>query len=216
MIHGANRSAHYIHDKLLKSVMSCTMRWLDLTPQGRRSSCDPRSSPAYELLPSPVLAQAVSSEDSRRTFARSTAVCPTAPTVGRSTASSERPELTHCSPHQAILTIPIGVLVNLLTLLSVVPSFVPAAVVVGLCAAVISQAYLSPSRSAMREMSNAGSTLYSSFNDVLSSLPSIRAYGKEEAFRQEGLVRLDTYQRASSAGVLLVNPLVKLCAARPS
>ncbi|KDR83064.1 hypothetical protein GALMADRAFT_238869 [Galerina marginata CBS 339.88] len=91
--------------------------------------------------------------------------------------------------------------IAMLTKLGAVVLFTPAFLLPGAGVAVLGMSlgnlYLKSQLSVKREMSNARSPLLAHFSAAIQGLISIRAYGAQEAFRDESLKRIDFYSRAA-------------------
>ncbi|KAL9711361.1 hypothetical protein Ac2012v2_005906 [Leucoagaricus gongylophorus] len=77
------------------------------------------------------------------------------------------------------------------------PAFLFPALFVAVVGAKIANYYLKAQLSVKREMSNAKAPVLAHFGAAISGLTSIRAYGAQDAFRQESLNRIDYYSRAA-------------------
>ncbi|KAF8876196.1 P-loop containing nucleoside triphosphate hydrolase protein [Gymnopilus junonius] len=88
-----------------------------------------------------------------------------------------------------------------LTKLGAVVLFTPASLIPGVGVAVagsfMGRLYLKSQLSARREMSNSRSPLIAHFIAAMHGLVSIRAYGAQNAFKEESLRRIDYYSRAA-------------------
>lgn len=91
--------------------------------------------------------------------------------------------------------------ISMSTKLIVIVIFTPAFVVPALLVAVIggkmANFYLKAQMSVKREMSNAKAPVLAHFGAAIAGLTSIRAYGAQDAFRQESLKRIDFYSRVA-------------------
>ncbi|KDR83052.1 hypothetical protein GALMADRAFT_57306 [Galerina marginata CBS 339.88] len=88
---------------------------------------------------------------------------------------------------------------NMVVTLGVIILFTPIFIFPGLAFAIfgtfMGNVYLKAQMSIKREMSNARSPLLAHFNGAIHGLVSIRAYGAQEAFKQDSFKRIDHYTR---------------------
>ncbi|KZT29509.1 P-loop containing nucleoside triphosphate hydrolase protein [Neolentinus lepideus HHB14362 ss-1] len=82
--------------------------------------------------------------------------------------------------------------VVLFTPIFIIPGFVVAAL-----GGWLGQIYIKAQLSVKREMSNARAPVLGHFGAAIAGLTSIRAYGSQEAFKQESLVRIDRYTKCA-------------------
>ncbi|KAG5728585.1 ATP-binding cassette transporter abc4 [Termitomyces sp. T112] len=77
------------------------------------------------------------------------------------------------------------------------PAFLLPGVVVAILGGWTGQIYIAAQLSVKREMSNARAPVLGHFGAAIAGLTSIRAYGAQEAFRDESLQRINRYTRAA-------------------
>jgi len=85
------------------------------------------------------------------------------------------------------------------------PAFLMPGLIIGLIGGWIGRIYMAAQLSVKREMSNARSPLYSYLNSTIAGLTSIRAYGAEEAVKNESRKRINYYTRPARTSVLFHN-----------
>ncbi|KAG8882435.1 hypothetical protein FRB97_008251 [Tulasnella sp. 331] len=93
----------------------------------------------------------------------------------------------------------IGLLFKFAAVLLYSPIFAVPGMLVATCGALIGRVYMAAQLPVKRDMSNARSPIYSHFNASMAGLISIRAYGAEDAFKEESRARIDRYTRPARA-----------------
>ncbi|KAH7930564.1 hypothetical protein BV22DRAFT_1124835 [Leucogyrophana mollusca] len=74
--------------------------------------------------------------------------------------------------------------------------FIPG-VIIGVFGAFLGRVYMKAQLSVKREMSNAKAPVSGHFGAAIAGLTSIRAYGAQESFKRESLVRIDRYTKSA-------------------
>ncbi|KAH7907307.1 P-loop containing nucleoside triphosphate hydrolase protein [Hygrophoropsis aurantiaca] len=91
----------------------------------------------------------------------------------------------------------IMILVRLGVIVLMTPSFLLPGILVGVVGGFVGRTYMKAQLSVKREMSNAKAPVLGHFGAAITGLTSIRAYGAEEAFKRESLVRIDRYTKCA-------------------
>ncbi|KDR83059.1 hypothetical protein GALMADRAFT_238853 [Galerina marginata CBS 339.88] len=95
----------------------------------------------------------------------------------------------------AVLDMFSGMVVNLGVIILFTPIFIFPGIAVAVLGTFMGSVYLKAQLSIKRELSNARSPVLAHFNGAIHGLVSIRAYGAQEAFKQESFKRIDHYTR---------------------
>ncbi|KAH7905541.1 hypothetical protein BJ138DRAFT_1017581, partial [Hygrophoropsis aurantiaca] len=93
------------------------------------------------------------------------------------------------------LTVTILIRLGVIVLMS--PSFLLPGIISGVVGGSVGRTYMKAQLSVKREMSNAKAPVLGHFGAAITGLTSIRAYGAEEAFKRESLVRIDRYTKCA-------------------
>ncbi|KAH7914592.1 hypothetical protein BJ138DRAFT_1143462 [Hygrophoropsis aurantiaca] len=96
-----------------------------------------------------------------------------------------------------VIEVSLSMLIKIGAIVVVTPVFLIPGVFIGLLGAFIGRIYMKAQLSVKREMSNAKAPVLGHFGAAIAGITSIRAYGAEEAFKQESLVRIDRYTKSA-------------------
>ncbi|KDQ30408.1 hypothetical protein PLEOSDRAFT_1053612 [Pleurotus ostreatus PC15] len=91
----------------------------------------------------------------------------------------------------------VGMLIKFGAVLLFTPIFIGPGILVAVLGGWLGQVYIASQLSVKRGMSNAKAPVIGHFGAAMAGITSIRAYGVQEAFKAESLVRIDKYTRAS-------------------
>ncbi|KAF7296041.1 p-loop containing nucleoside triphosphate hydrolase protein [Mycena kentingensis (nom. inval.)] len=150
---GTMRASLHVHNRLMASVVGCTLRWLDATPTSR------------------IMARAV--QDMR--------------IVDDSIGLGG----------YRVIQLSLGLLIKFCTIVAFSPAFLVPGVAITVLGAFCGQLFMKAQLPVKREMSNARAPILGHFSAVIGGLSSIRAFGLQELFLQESLLRIDVYSRAA-------------------
>ncbi|KAG0697813.1 hypothetical protein DFH29DRAFT_984146 [Suillus ampliporus] len=95
-----------------------------------------------------------------------------------------------------VVELSLTMIVKLGAVVVMTPIFLVPGLFIGLLGGWIGRIYMKAQLSVKREMSNAKAPVLGHFGAAISGLTSIRAYGAEEAFKQESLNRIDRYTKS--------------------
>lgn len=96
---------------------------------------------------------------------------------------------------QAVCEIAITLVIKAIIVVWIVPIFGPIGLAIGIIGFGLAELYIHGQLSVKREMSNAKTPLYTSFNSAVHGVVSIRAYGAEQFFAAQLRERVDKYTR---------------------
>jgi len=120
---------------------------------------------------------------------------PTGRILGRFTKDMNSIDATVVDLWQGLSEITITLALKAIILVWIVPIFGPIGLVIAILGFGLAELYIHGQLSVKREMSNAKTPLYSSFNAAVNGVISIRAYGAQEFFSNELRSRCDKYTR---------------------
>ena len=120
---------------------------------------------------------------------------PTGRILGRFTKDMNSIDSSVVDLFQGLSEITITLALKALILVWLVPIFGPVGLVIALLGFGLAELYIHGQLSVKREMSNAKTPLYTSFNAAVNGVISIRAYGAQEFFATELRARCDKYTR---------------------
>ncbi|KAG1749648.1 uncharacterized protein EDB91DRAFT_1334077 [Suillus paluster] len=95
-----------------------------------------------------------------------------------------------------VVELSITMVVKLGAVVFMTPVFLAPGLFIGLLGGWIGRIYMKAQLSVKREMSNAKAPVLGHFGAAIAGLTSIRAYGAEDAFKQESLDRIDRYTKS--------------------
>ncbi|KAG1757959.1 hypothetical protein EDB19DRAFT_1936472 [Suillus lakei] len=96
-----------------------------------------------------------------------------------------------------VVELSLTMIVKLGAVVAMTPVFLAPGLFIGLLGGWIGRIYMKAQLSVKREMSNAKAPVLGHFGAAIAGLTSIRAYGAEEAFKQESLNRIDRYTKSA-------------------
>lgn len=96
-----------------------------------------------------------------------------------------------------VIEISLTMLLKFAAVVLFTPIFIIPGIVVGVLGGWLGQIYIKAQLSVKREMSNARAPVLGHFGAAVAGLTSIRAYGAQEAFKQESLTRIDRYTKCA-------------------
>ncbi|KAG2123601.1 hypothetical protein DEU56DRAFT_829341 [Suillus clintonianus] len=96
-----------------------------------------------------------------------------------------------------VVELSLTMIVKLGAVVAMTPIFMAPGLFIGLLGGWIGRIYMKAQLSVKREMSNAKAPVLGHFGAAIAGLTSIRAYGAEEAFKQESLNRIDRYTKSA-------------------
>lgn len=88
-----------------------------------------------------------------------------------------------------------GIIIRFIAMILYAPVFLAPGLFIATLGAWVGSIYMSAQLPVKREMSNAKAPIYSHFGAVMAGLTTVRAYGAEEAFKEENRKRIDMYTR---------------------
>ncbi|GJE85927.1 multidrug resistance-associated ABC transporter [Phanerochaete sordida] len=91
----------------------------------------------------------------------------------------------------------IGMFIKFVSVIVISPTFLLPGMVISVLGAWCGQIYIKAQLAVKREMSNARAPVLGHFGAAVAGLTSIRAYGAQEAFKQESYKRIDKFSRAA-------------------
>ncbi|KAG1769620.1 hypothetical protein EDD22DRAFT_868510 [Suillus occidentalis] len=95
-----------------------------------------------------------------------------------------------------VVELSLTMIVKLGAVVTMTPVFLVPGLFIGLLGGWIGRIYMKAQLSVKREMSNAKAPVLGHFGAAIAGLTSIRAYGAEEAFKEESLNRIDRYTKS--------------------
>lgn len=95
-----------------------------------------------------------------------------------------------------VVELSLTMIVKLGAVVAMTPVFLVPGLFIGLLGGWIGRIYMKAQLSVKREMSNAKAPVLGHFGAAIAGLTSIRAYGAEEAFKEESLNRIDRYTKS--------------------
>ncbi|KAG2070718.1 hypothetical protein BDR04DRAFT_1053972 [Suillus decipiens] len=96
-----------------------------------------------------------------------------------------------------VVELSLTMIVKLGAVVAMTPVFLGPGLFIGLLGGWIGRIYMKAQLSVKREMSNAKAPVLGHFGAAIAGLISIRAYGAEEAFKEESLDRIDRYTKSA-------------------
>jgi ABC-type multidrug transport system fused ATPase/permease subunit len=96
-----------------------------------------------------------------------------------------------------VVELSLTMIVKLGAVVAMTPVFLVPGLFIGLLGGWIGRIYMKAQLSVKREMSNAKAPVLGHFGAAIAGLTSIRAYGAEEAFKEESLSRIDRYTKSA-------------------
>ncbi|KAG1889339.1 hypothetical protein F4604DRAFT_1711826 [Suillus subluteus] len=95
-----------------------------------------------------------------------------------------------------VVELSLTMIVKLGAVVAMTPVFLVPGLFIGLLGGWVGRIYMKAQLSVKREMSNAKAPVLGHFGAAIAGLTSIRAYGAEEAFKEESLNRIDRYTKS--------------------
>ncbi|KAJ8594877.1 hypothetical protein M405DRAFT_759938 [Rhizopogon salebrosus TDB-379] len=96
-----------------------------------------------------------------------------------------------------VVELSLTMIVKLGAVVTMTPVFLAPGLFIGVLGGWIGRIYMKAQLSVKREMSNAKAPVLGHFGAAIAGLTSIRAYGAEDAFKQESLNRIDRYTKSA-------------------
>ncbi|RPD53734.1 P-loop containing nucleoside triphosphate hydrolase protein [Lentinus tigrinus ALCF2SS1-7] len=121
---------------------------------------------------------------------------PTSRIIARCTADIQSVDSEMARELHSVVEGAIFMILKIGSVAFMLPIYIVPSVIVAVLGALISQVYMRAQLSVKREMSNAKAPVLGHFGSAIAGLVSIRAYGAQEAFKQESYARMDRYNRA--------------------
>ncbi|KAH9846280.1 P-loop containing nucleoside triphosphate hydrolase protein [Lenzites betulinus] len=150
-LYGSIKASRIIHQKLVRSVLGTTLRWLDRTPTAR------------------IITRCT--EDIQ-------------------TVDDGIQKITQMVVERTAIMV-----LKVVAVVVFSPVFLAPSVVVAALGALLGNVYMKGQMSTKRELSTSKAPVMGHFSAAVSGITSIRAYGAQEAFREELFKRVDRYSR---------------------
>jgi H+/Cl- antiporter ClcA len=96
-----------------------------------------------------------------------------------------------------VVAILISAMSRLVAIAFSAPVFIVPGLVIGICGGVLGQVYMKAQMSVKRERSNAKSPVVAEVNGAFAGLVSIRAFGVQKMFTQQGVDKINKYTQLS-------------------
>jgi H+/Cl- antiporter ClcA len=96
-----------------------------------------------------------------------------------------------------VLAIIISAMSRLVAIAFSAPVFIIPGLFIGICGGVLGQVYMKAQMSVKRERSNAKSPVLAEINGAFAGLISIRAFGVQQMFTQQGVSKINKYTQLS-------------------